>query len=171
METKVLVTYASKYGATAEIAEKIGQTLQQEGLPVDVLPVKKIGNLSDYKAIVIGSAIYIGMWRKEAANFLKKNEKLLTERPVWIFSTGPTGKGDAVELLKGWRVPKGLQPVIDRIKPRDIAIFHGNVDAKKMNFIEKWMINIVKSPVGDFRDWNTITRWSADIAGTLKKQG
>jgi menaquinone-dependent protoporphyrinogen oxidase len=73
--------------------------------------------------------------------------------------------------MKGWRFPKGLQPVADRIKPRDNAIFHGNVDAKKMNFIEKWMINNVKSPVGDFRDWNAITKWATDIASALKKQG
>jgi menaquinone-dependent protoporphyrinogen oxidase len=171
MDTKVLVAYASKYGATAEIAEKIGQALQQEGLKTDVLPVKSIKNLAEYTAVVLGSAIYIGQWRKEAASFLKTSEKLLTERPVWLFSTGPAGEGDPVQLMKGWRFPKGLQPVADRIKPRDIAIFHGNVNAKKMNFIEKWVINKVKSPVGDFRDWNAITKWATDIASTLKKQG
>ena len=32
MNTRVLVTYATKYGATAEIAEKIGQALRQAGL-------------------------------------------------------------------------------------------------------------------------------------------
>jgi menaquinone-dependent protoporphyrinogen oxidase len=82
MDTIVLVAYASKYGTTAEIAEKIGQVLKQEGLQTDILPVKNVKNLSEYKAVVIGSAIYIGQWRKDAANFLKTNEKLLTERPV-----------------------------------------------------------------------------------------
>jgi len=167
---KVLVAYASKYGATAEIAEKIGQALKQEGLQADVQPVKSVKNPAEYTAVVLGSAVYIGQWRKEVANFLKKNEKMLTERPVWLFSTGPAGEGDPVQLMKGWRFPKGLQPVADSIKPRDIAIFHGNVNAKKMNFIEKWMINNVKSPVGDFRDWNAITKWATDIASVLKKQ-
>jgi menaquinone-dependent protoporphyrinogen IX oxidase len=31
MNDKVLVAYASKYGSTAEIAEKIGDVLQQSG--------------------------------------------------------------------------------------------------------------------------------------------
>ena len=37
---KVLVAYASKHGATAEITEKIGQVLRESGLQVDVSPVK-----------------------------------------------------------------------------------------------------------------------------------
>ena len=41
MDEKVLVTYASKYGATAEIAKKIGETLRQAGLQTDILPVKQ----------------------------------------------------------------------------------------------------------------------------------
>ena len=66
MEIRILVTYASKYGATAEIAEKIGQLLRQEDLQADVLPVNRVGNLTQYKAVIIGSAVYIGRWRKEA---------------------------------------------------------------------------------------------------------
>ena len=171
MENKVLVAYASKYGATKEIAEKIGEVLKQEGLQADVLPVKTVKNLSAYKAVVIGSAVYIANWRKEAANFLKANEKLLSERPVWLFSSGPAGDGNPVEKLKGWRFPTGLQPVADRIKPRDNTVFFGEYNAAKMNFIEKWMMKNVKSPVGDFRDWDAITKWATGIADTLKKLG
>lgn len=101
MAVTVLVAYASKYGATAEIAEKIGQLLRQEDLQADVLPVNRVGNLTQYKAVIIGSAVYIGKWRKEVVKFLRTNEKLLAERSVWLFSSGPTGEGDPVELMKG----------------------------------------------------------------------
>ena len=37
MNDKVLVTFATKYGATADIAEKIGDVLRQTGLQVDVV--------------------------------------------------------------------------------------------------------------------------------------
>jgi menaquinone-dependent protoporphyrinogen IX oxidase len=45
VDKKVLVAYARKYGATAEIAEKIGQVLTQAGLEVDMLPVERVGEL------------------------------------------------------------------------------------------------------------------------------
>ena len=170
MNTQILVAYATKYGATAEIAEKIGQVLREAGLRTDVLPVDRVSDLSPYQAVVLGSAVYIGKWRKEAVKFLKANEKALAERQVWLFSSGPTGEGDAVELGEGWRFPKSLQPIADRIRPRDIAVFHGNVDMKKLNLIEKWMIKNVKAPVGDFRDWEAITSWATAIADALEKR-
>ena len=169
MNTQILVAYATKYGATAEIAEKIGQVLRQAGLRTDVLPTDRVSDVSPYKAVVLGSAVYIGRWRKEAATFLKANEKALAERPVWLFLSGPTGEGEPVELTKGWRFPKALQPIADRIRPRDIAVFHGNVNMKKLNLIEKWMINNVKAPLGDFRDWEAITSWAMAIADVLKE--
>lgn len=169
MDKKVLVTYASKYGATAEIAEKMGDVLRQAGMHTDVLPVKQVRDLTVYEAVILGSAVYIGQWRKDAVKFLKANEKILAEQPVWLFSSGPAGEGDPVELLQGWRFPPKLQPIANRIQPRDIVVFHGNVDMEKANFIEKWMITNVKSPVGDFRDWDAITSWAASIANTLKE--
>jgi menaquinone-dependent protoporphyrinogen oxidase len=170
MDMKVLVAYASKRGATAEIARKVGEVLRKEGLDVDVVPAKQVSNPAEYQAVIIGSAAYMGMWRKEAVKLLKDNEKLLTERLVWIFSSGPTGEGDPMELVQGWRFPKAQQPIIERIKPRDIAVFHGKLDPDTMNFFEKAIIKNVKSAIGDFRDWNAITAWAKDIANALKKQ-
>jgi menaquinone-dependent protoporphyrinogen oxidase len=87
-----------------------------------------------------------------------------------LFSSGPGGEGDPVKLTEGWRFPNGLQPVADRIHPRDITLFHGVIDPEKMNFLEKWMLKNVESPIGDFRDWDAITAWAAAIAATLKKE-
>ena len=168
MDIQVLVAYATKYGATAEIAEKIGQILRQAGLRTDVLPTDRVSDLTPYKAVVLGSAVYIGKWRKEAVKFLQTNEKILVERPVWLFSSGPTGEGNPVELTKGWHFPKALQPIADRIQPCDIAVFHGALNRKKLNPIEKWIINNVKAPLGDFRDWDAITSWATAIADVLK---
>jgi menaquinone-dependent protoporphyrinogen oxidase len=170
MNKKVLVTYATKYGATAEIAEKIGDVLKKAGLPTDVVPVEKVKDLSPYSAVVLGSAVYIGRWRKEAFKFMEKNEEALAERDVWIFSSGPTEEGDPVELVKGWTLPEKLEPVAERIQPHDITVFHGELDPEKMNFIERTMIKNIKVPTGDYRDWDMISDWATAVAETLQDQ-
>ena len=122
MDRKILVTYASKYGATAEIAGKIGDVLRQTGLQVDLFSVDGVRDLAPYQAVILGSGVYIGQWNKEAAAFLLANEKSLADRQVWLFSSGPTGAGDAVELLTGWRLPDALSSVADRIQPCDCRL-------------------------------------------------
>ena len=169
MKDQVLVTYATKRGATAEIAEKIGEVLRQAGLPTDVLPTDRVHDVTAYKAVVLGSAVYIGRWRKQAAAFLEANEQALAERPVWLFSSGPTGEGDQQAFGDGRHLPDGLQRIADRIRPRDIAVFPGRVDPKDLNFLERWMLKNVQAPVGDFRDWGAITSWAKAIADVLKE--
>lgn len=165
---KILVAFATKYGSTAEIAQKIGEVLISSSLDTDVLPVDRTCALDRYEAVILGSAVYIGKWRKEAVKFLTSNENMLIDRPVWLFSSGPTGEGDPVELLKGWRFPVQLEQIANRIRPRDIVVFHGSVKMDKLNFIEKGMINNVKAPVGDFRNWDAIATWAEIIGEDLK---
>jgi menaquinone-dependent protoporphyrinogen oxidase len=169
MNEKILVAYATKYGATAEIAEKIAGILRQAGLQTDVLPANRVTNLALYRAVILGSAVYMGSWRKEAVQFLKIHEQALAERAVWLFSNGPAGVGDPVKLLNGWHFPPAQQPLADRIHPMDVVVFHGNLDLKKLNIFEKSIISMVKSQTGDFRDWEAITAWASSIADTLNK--
>ncbi|MGB2895248.1 MAG: flavodoxin domain-containing protein [Anaerolineales bacterium] len=168
MTNRVLLAYATKYGATEEIAEKIGQVMLQAGLQTDVLPVDRVGDLAPYKAIILGSAVYVGQWRKEAVAFLDANEKAMAKLPVWFFSSGPTGTGDPVQLMQGWLFPEAQQPIAERIQPRDIAFFHGVLDIEKLSLAEKLLIKGIKAPVGDFRDWDAITSWAEAIAAALK---
>jgi menaquinone-dependent protoporphyrinogen oxidase len=169
MGNSVLLAYASKYGSTKEIAEKIGEVFKQEGIAVDIIPAQQVKDLSGYKDVIIGVAIYMGMWRKEAKNLIMKNEAALAERRVWIFSTGPSGKGDPIQLVKGVTVPQGMKQVIDRIKPRDIAVFHGKLDPEKMGGMEKFIVKRVGGETGDFRDWALINAWAKKTAAEIIK--
>ena len=169
MTNKVLIAFASKYGATQEIAEKVGEILKKDGIAVDVVPTKKVKKLDEYQAAIIGSAVYIGQWYKPTTKFLQKNQGKLATMPVWIFSAGPSGKGDPVELLKGWKYPPMLQSVIDVVKPRDTAVFGGTLNVDKMKGLEKWIVNRVGGEVGDFRDWDMINAWAEKVAKEIKK--
>jgi menaquinone-dependent protoporphyrinogen oxidase len=169
---KILVAYATKHNSTAEIANLIGETLQQtrlrSGIPhVEVKSVETVGDVTKYDVVVLGSAVYAGQWQSSAADFLKKHQEELSQRPVWLFSSGPTGEGDPLTLLKGWKFPQALMPVAERIKPRDIAVFHGNLDPDKLSLFERVVVKGVKAPMGDFRDSEMIRTWAKCIAEAL----
>jgi len=167
MGMRVLVAYASKYGSTAEIADRIGQVLHEAGLTVNVVQVDQVADLLDYEAVVLGSAVYAGQWREGAVTFLEAQKQVLGHLPVWLFSSGPTGEGDPVQLMKGWRFPEAQRATAERIQPRDIAFFHGRLDVDHLNFGERLIVKGLKAQLGDFRDWGTIDAWAATIANFL----
>ncbi|MEO8392102.1 MAG: flavodoxin domain-containing protein [Chloroflexota bacterium] len=165
---KILVAYASKHNSTAEIASAIGELLQQSAdFQVDVRSVETIKDISSYEAVILGSAVYMAQWQSTAAEFLKQHEQELTQRPVWLFSSGPIGQEDPVTLLKGWEFPEALQALSMRIKPRDIVLFHGNLDPIELNLLERSAVKLIHAKIGDSRDWNVIRAWANNISQTL----
>jgi menaquinone-dependent protoporphyrinogen oxidase len=86
---RVLVTAASRHGATAEIAQAIGDALCGRGLDVTVMPVEDVSTVEPYGAVVLGSAVYAGHWLRPASAFVATHTRALASRPVWLFSSGP----------------------------------------------------------------------------------
>lgn len=168
MQKRVLVAYASKHGATAQIGEYIAARLNHQDVLAQAASIAEADSPINFDACVLGSGVYAGMWIKSAVDFLKNYESELARMPVWLFSDGPTGVGSPQDLMNGWRFPADLQPVADRIHPKDIVFFHGALDMDKLKFAEKLIVRALKAPVGDFRDWSTIEAWANTIAKSLE---
>jgi menaquinone-dependent protoporphyrinogen oxidase len=162
--TRVLIAYASKHGTTAEIARRIGERIREHGVNVEVDPVRDVKNLCRYDAIILGTAIYFGRWKSEAVKFIKKHRHEFSQKPLWIFLSGPTGEGDPEALVEGLKYPPSMEDLIGDIHPKEIAVFHGALDVDKLGFFEKFIVKKVKAPVGDFRDWEAIDDWARAIA-------
>ncbi|MBW7884512.1 MAG: hypothetical protein H3C34_18100 [Caldilineaceae bacterium] len=58
MSISVLVTYASKYGSTQEVAESVAAVLRDHELTVDLQPMPNVTALAGYDAVVLGAPIY-----------------------------------------------------------------------------------------------------------------
>jgi menaquinone-dependent protoporphyrinogen oxidase len=69
---KVLVTAATKHGATGEIATAIGEVPGGRGLDTTVIAPEQVGTLEDYDAVVLGSAVYAGHWLKPARELVDR---------------------------------------------------------------------------------------------------
>jgi Flavodoxin domain len=85
---RVLVTAASKHGATEEIAKRIGAVLAAHGIEVEVKKLQDVSGLAGYEAFVLGSGIYLGRWLKEARRFVDVHAAELAQRPTWLFASG-----------------------------------------------------------------------------------
>ncbi|MCL2236276.1 MAG: flavodoxin domain-containing protein [Defluviitaleaceae bacterium] len=82
---KTLIVYATKNGGTAEIARQIGDKL--EGATLHNLK-DEAPNPADFDAVIIGSSIYAGKIRKEAAHFIADNLETLYTKRVGLFICG-----------------------------------------------------------------------------------
>lgn len=165
MSKKILVTYATRAGSTAEIAQAIGQTLTGQGASVDVLPLKQVTDLAGYDAVVIGSAIRFGQWLPEASKFVAEHQAVLSQKPTAFFAVHLMNQGDN-EASRTARLAY-LDPIRKLVSPRAEAFFAGVGDIAKVSFIERMIGRMVKSPEGDFRDWPQIRTWAESLQSVL----
>ena len=159
---RVLVTYASKHGSTQEVAERIASTLNEQGVRAELRPMNQVGVLDGYDGVVIGSAIYIGRWMREATQFVERFRPALAGRRVWLFSSGPLGDTPGVD-------PPQIAELKTLLKVVEHRLFAGALRKERLSLLERALAKGVKAPYGDFRDWSQIDSWSASIAHDLKE--
>ncbi len=166
MTTRLLVTYATRHDSTAEVARTIAETLADGGATVDNLPVGEIGALDDYRAVVIGSPIHSGAWLPDALDFVERHKTALGQMPVALFVLGLLGDG-----TEGTRQSKllAVEPARVLLGPVDIAVFGGRMDYARLSAIQRLQVQGKGLPEGDFRDWEAIRAWAADLVDVLAR--
>jgi menaquinone-dependent protoporphyrinogen oxidase len=185
---KVQVVYASRHGATAGIADRIGTVLEAEGLDVQLADAAARPDPAGFDAFVVGSGIYLGSWLKEGIRFLETQQSTLAGKPVWLFSSGPlpgssksseetdplsTALGPAEGPGSGGH--KKIAALSEVIRPREHRVFLGAYDPddppKSMPERVLRLLPASKSilPSGDWREWEAIEAWAGTIAAELRE--
>ena len=162
---RVLVAYATYYGATRDIAARIAQVLSKDGLQPALRSVDDTMSADGFDAYVLGSAVHAGHWLKPAAQFFRREVSALDGRPVWLFSSGPLG--DAVD--KPQPDPKEIAEFRHSTAIRDHIVFGGafnHASAAGTGLLKRTIGHFM--PEGDFRDWPAIETWAHSIAQDLK---
>jgi menaquinone-dependent protoporphyrinogen oxidase len=160
MSKRILVTYASRAGSTAGVAQTIGKTLNEGGAQVDVIPMQEVKDLSAYAVVVAGSAIHKSKWLPEVAQFIQTHRSTLAQKPFAMFTVCITLAMPNSEKycpgVAGWAAPVRAQ-----VKPLSEGLFAGMLDFSKLPF--NWDTLILRAsvafgvfPKGDHWDWNAI---------------
>jgi menaquinone-dependent protoporphyrinogen oxidase len=165
---RVLVVAASRHGATAEIADALARALadcpagRAAGLSAVAVPVQQRPDPAPFDAVVLGSAVYAGRWLDPARRYAAGYAGVLRTRPVWLFSSGPIGEPPfpADE-------PHDAAPLATITGARAHRVFPGRLDKSRLDVGERAMVTAMRAPLGDFRNWDEITAWAADIAAAV----
>jgi menaquinone-dependent protoporphyrinogen oxidase len=168
---KILVTYASRAGSTAGVAEAIGQALADSGAPVEVRPIEDVQDLAPYQAVVAGSAIQGGQWLPEAMQFVQTHQAALARKPFAAFLVCMTLSMRDAEQYRS-HVATWLGPVRALVKPVSEGLFAGALDISQVPSLGdrlKFRLSVLFGvwAEGDHRDWSAIRTWAASLRPLL----
>ena len=159
---KILVSAASRHGATTEIAERIALGLVDAGIEADVTAPDSVTTLEGYDGVVLGSGIYAGRWLEPAKQLVERHGDGLRARPVWLVSSGPVGNPPKPEAE-----PPDIAPMRAATMAREHRIIPGKLDKAQLGFAERAIARVVGASEGDFRPWPEIDAWARSIADEL----
>ncbi|MEV7323292.1 flavodoxin domain-containing protein [Streptomyces sp. NPDC093970] len=163
MTGTVLVTYGTRNGSTAHIAESIADTLREKGLTVETMRAVCVPFVDRYDAVVVGGGLYAGRWHKDAQTFVRRHRRDLAERPVWFFSSGPL---DASASERDIPPVRAVRRAMQDLHARGHATFGGCLEEDADGWLARRILHSGKG--GDFRDFEAVEAWAAGIAGELK---
>ena len=154
---KVLVTFGSKLGGTAGIAQSIGDVFLLRGDTVDVVPANADRDPVEYDLVIIGGALYANRWQKDARKFVKRNAPELRGRLVWMFSSGPLDES----ADDGGIGPTGqVAKLMELVGARGHVTFGGRLEEDARGFPASAM---AKENAGDWRNPSQITAWARSV--------
>jgi menaquinone-dependent protoporphyrinogen oxidase len=170
MPNPILIAYASRGGSTAGVAEAIGKTLAEGGVPIDVRPMAEVTDLTPYRAVVAGSAINGGKWLPEAMQFVEAHQAELAARPFAAFLVCITLAMKNQKYRE--HVATWLDPVRALVRPVSEGHFAGMFDARQLppefnTFAMRAAVALGIFPKGDHRDWAAIRTWAESLRPLL----
>jgi menaquinone-dependent protoporphyrinogen oxidase len=192
---RILVTYATMAGSTAEVARTVGEEIAKHDFQVDVLPLDGVQDLKTYDGVVVGGPMVMG-WHRAASGFVKKHRKTFQRIPFAVFVTAmsltqtaessvggvpvcvdeklakPPASAGKLSLRERYaRLANYVSPILGAArpaKPASIGVFGGRLEYGRL----KWwavlfVMLIIQAPAGDRRNWQAIREWAAGLPAAL----
>lgn len=139
---KTIIFYATKYGSTKTIAEKIAKHFPDAAL-ID-LKRDPVPDLAPYGRVILGCSVYAGTLRAEAKRFAANNANLLAGKKLGLFLCGFNLNEDShpryfsgfpKELLDAAQAKAFLGGIYDPVKTGRFDRFIFKAAAKQATYI------------------------------------
>lgn len=158
---RILITWGSKRGGTAGIAEILGEALRGRGFEVVLLPAGEVEDLEEFDAAIVGGALYANRWHRDARRFIRRHVMQLRRIPVWFFSSGPLDdSADSGEIA-----PTGQVGVLmERVGALGHVTFGGRLEPDAKGFVARSM---ARTHSGDWRNPERVRGWADELARKL----
>ena len=131
---KTLILYATKHGATGEIARRIADKIS--GATLHDLSHSGVPPVAEFDCVIIGSSIYAGMIRKQAKTFIAQNSDTLRSKKLGVFLSGMDTKKENEFFTENFSS--------DMLKnAKSTAMLGGIFDPKKVAFAERLIMKAV----------------------------
>jgi menaquinone-dependent protoporphyrinogen oxidase len=162
---RVLVAYATKYGSTREVAERVAAKLSEHGLEADLRAAGEVKSLAGYDAVVFGGALYMFRLIGQGRRFLARNRKAFMRVPLAVFGMGPIENTEGQFPDARRHLDKTLVR-LEGVSPVAVTIFGGAFDPAKLKFPYN-NPGIKAMPPADLRDWKLIEAWADSLPEKL----
>ena len=171
---RILVVYDTKYGSTRTIANRIQDALCASGAQVDMTLVERIDDISEYDAVVLGSAIISESWRPGMLRFLRKQETALATRQVAVFIVCGLLQEDTAEyrdIAQQYYIDRVLEKYPQVVPVGNAGLFAGVVDYSVLQPLDEFLMRLLFArllPEGDYRNFDKVTQWTEDIYALIE---
>jgi menaquinone-dependent protoporphyrinogen oxidase len=150
---RVLVVYGSKRGGTAELARMVGKAFAERGWSAEVRPAADVTTVADADAVIVGGALYMNRWHRDAVRFVNRHAAALRSQPVWFFSSGPLDhsarSGDIAPVAQ-------VNALAAKVEIKGHMTFGGRLTPDAKGFMARRM---AKKSGGDWRDPQQVREW------------
>lgn len=172
MEKKILLVSSGWSGTSDAVAAEIARSLTEAGFTVHTGTAKDAPAPGAYQGLVMGTAIHMGQVHPDMKTYLRKHQAVISQMPAAYFVVCLTMKDDTEENR---RTVNGYLDVLRKetpsIQPASIGLFAGSLIFAKLSLPMRLMLKMAKLEEGDYRDWDEIRRWSAELPEKLFPAG
>jgi menaquinone-dependent protoporphyrinogen oxidase len=177
--SRILVVYASHFGQTRKIAERVAQRLRERGHDAELRDAKDLGPDTDllrFGGVIVGGSVHRGSYPREAIDAARAHRADLEQVPSAFFSVSMSAASIDEPSVREER------SYLDRFSdetgwsPAQVESFGGALAYTRYNFflrqLMKWIARRSGRPTDtsrdhEFTDWEQVDRFADDFVDRI----